>query len=331
MISLRTCRPLSVTPIPSENSPSSTQINSSSLPEDDLNAEETSIPDENSAEFDALVDTDELVFEDSVETINEGQECSIRDLAESSSLEENTVEDTLIDSESLNIGQDLLQDLTTISNTESRPSRVINDIWHVMDRIKIPKNHGIAKKYAKTLSQGIFIVDEADKSAVSKVLSDKGTTWEKMLISNPKWLWRRCKRHVPPPNKLLPVVRDIFLTFGPILCSKTKKPLFNAEAWKKAKLILEDIYMGLVSDPAGYSMYYEDNVDGDKLPLYRCIRGTNGLEGGIHQKMIARFGPYNASVLFSVGLMGEYVLRHNLDVRKSFSVIFWYSCSLVLS
>lgn len=268
------------------------------------------------SEYDALIDDVEPVFDDDNEQSLIMPVTELQNLAESPIEEESAQNDnTSIDNNSLKLGMSLLTNTAfDLSQNIPLPSRVIGDIWHIMDRIKIPQNHGIAKKYAQALSQGIFIVDEADKAAVSKVLSENGSSWDKKLVSNPKWLWRRCKRYVPRPDILLPVVRDIFLTYGPILCSKSKKPLFNEEAWKKAKLILEDIYLGHVSDPVGYSLYYKDDLDGNKLPLYRCIRGTNGLEGGIHQKMIARFGPYNASVSFSVGLMSEYVLRHNLDV-----------------
>ncbi|KAG2203816.1 hypothetical protein INT45_001097, partial [Circinella minor] len=54
--------------------------------------------------------------------------------------------------------------------------------------------------------------------------------------------------------------------------------------------------------------------DRDGLPLYRCCRGTNSLEGGIYQNVIHKFGSFGASPALADGVLADYQLRHNIDV-----------------
>ena len=47
----------------------------------------------------------------------------------------------------------------------------------------------------------------------------------------------------------------MYALYGNMTDSKTKKPLFNARAWKKANRVLKDILLGYYSDPPGIEMY----------------------------------------------------------------------------
>ena len=78
--------------------------------------------------------------------------------------------------------------------------------------------------------------------------------------------------------------------------SEKHQPLFNKEAKKKAKLVLEAILRGELSDPPGAEWYVrktnqrgEVMVDRDGLWLYRCFRGTN-LTESMHQSLTTAFG-----------------------------------------
>ena len=82
------------------------------------------------------------------------------------------------------------------------------------------------------------------------------------------------------PEDLIQPVYDVLLTYGPIKCADSKKPLFDEQSWNEAKNFLETIAKGYVSDPPNMSMYYPRYRDADGLVVYRCIRGTNILEGG---------------------------------------------------
>lgn len=183
-----------------------------------------------------------------------------------------------------------------------------------MDRIPVPRRHGALSLFAKTFRDALFVIDTADKANVTAILERQGTTWDAALKRRPRWVWKRVRRYVPEPLVLEPLVEKVFATFGPIICSKSNRPLFSSEANKKGKAVLRDIRQGFVSDPPDIPLYYKTGFDQHGLAKYRCIRGTNLLEGGLHQKMIAKFSTYQASVPFAVQLMGEYVLRHNLNV-----------------
>jgi len=76
--------------------------------------------------------------------------------------------------------------------------------------------------------------------------------------------------------------------------------------------------MGYYSDPPGIKLYTIQCQDKDGLNIYRCARGTNNVEGGVHQNIIKRFGSYNASPRFAVNLLRDYCLCHNLRVQYIF-------------
>jgi hypothetical protein len=46
-------------------------------------------------------------------------------------------------------------------------------------------------------------------------------SFPKMLQFNAKWLWKHCKRVIPPPEQLYPLVKEVYLTFGPLLDAKS--------------------------------------------------------------------------------------------------------------
>ncbi|KAJ7124709.1 hypothetical protein C8R46DRAFT_1237847 [Mycena filopes] len=93
-------------------------------------------------------------------------------------------------------------------------------------------------------------------------------------------------------------------------------PLFNTAAWKIAKNILELIKNGYVSDPPGIQLYYCLGFDkkAGGLPIYRCVRGTNIVEGGVHTHLIARLPSRGASVCHMIACLLDFILGHNLRV-----------------
>ena len=75
-------------------------------------------------------------------------------------------------------------------------------------------------------------------------------------------------------------VRKVFETFGNSVNSKSKKPLFNDAAWKKANGVLREILAGYASDPPGVN-FYQEKLDATGKPIcnkyglqiYTCCRG----------------------------------------------------------
>jgi len=101
----------------------------------------------------------------------------------------------------------------------------------------------------------------------------------------------------PPPNILVPQLKALILSWQDVKCSldPSRGVLFSATAHKAAEGLIRVAKLVLISDPPGYSLYYKMGVDRDGLPYYRCIRGTNSVEGGIHMPIRRTFGSLRAS------------------------------------
>ncbi|KAJ7132564.1 hypothetical protein C8R44DRAFT_871499 [Mycena epipterygia] len=160
-------------------------------------------------------------------------------------------------------------------------SRVLKDVFHVFNMLYISRTHGLRVPFSRALRDALLNV-----------------TWQDMLRFHPKWLWRHCRRTIPPPEDLYPLVHAVFMTWGPLKDSKTGIPLFNSAAWKVAKNILELIKNGFVSDPPDVQLYYCIGFDekAGGLPIYRCLQGTNMVEGGVHTHLLAKLPSHGASV-----------------------------------
>jgi hypothetical protein len=201
------------------------------------------------------------------------------------------------------------------------PSRVLGDIVHVMRQLTISSSHGLHRPFARALRDAFFDYDLEDKAIVTTFLEGKNLTFEKMLQEHPVWIKRRVKRFVPAPEELFERVHRVFSAYGPRKDARpNSKPLFSTETWKVTTNILENIRRGFYSDPPGIPLYHTQGKDKYDLMCYRCIRGTNGVEGGVHQNVIRGFGAFNAGPDFAVELLRDYALHHNLKVSVAHSI-----------
>ena len=87
----------------------------------------------------------------------------------------------------------------------------------------------------------------------------------------------------------------MFETFGNEVDSKSKKPLFNNAAWKKASNVLKEILAGYASDPPRVSY---------------CSRGTNDTEC-VHKQIVTTFGTWCTGIEMSDALLAEFRHRYN--------------------
>ena len=237
-------------------------------------------------------------------------------IATSSSSSDNDSNDIPIAHELISTaGSQYLPNLTSEQQyTQSHNPRILKDIFHLMDMIKVPKKHLLAKEFKRRFRDAIFVANSEDRDRIEKHLRTIGHSWDYMLTKNPAWVLRRCRRTVPQPEDLYPVVQNLFAEYGPLECDTTKKPLFDHETWKQARNVLKAIRMGEVSDPPEIPLYFEMGVDKNNLPMYRCSRGTNSLEGGVHQNIIRKFGSFGAGPHMTNCMLADYRLRHNIDV-----------------
>ncbi|KAG6818718.1 hypothetical protein H0H93_002526, partial [Arthromyces matolae] len=195
-------------------------------------------------------------------------------------------------------------------------SRVLKDPFHVFNQFYISVAHGLRVDFSLALRDAMFIPDYEDKQRIIAwgASQNPPLTWEMMLRTRAQWLWRHCKRTIPPPEQLHPLVENVFRTYGPLKDAKSGLPLFNTAAWNVAKNILDLIRKGYLSDPPGVPLYYRIGVDkkAGNLPLYRCFRGTTMTEGGVHTHLRSRLPTSGVSVRHVHACLLDFILRHNL-------------------
>jgi hypothetical protein len=84
-----------------------------------------------------------------------------------------------------------------------------------------------------------------------------------------------------------------------------------------SKRLLRTAELGFLSDPPGIPLYYKMGIDRDGLTIYRCIRGTNSVEGGVHMVVRRVFGSLQASPELAECILLNWILRHNSTVYFS--------------
>jgi hypothetical protein len=198
-------------------------------------------------------------------------------------------------------------------------SRVLKDAFHIFNMFYISVAHGLRVEFARALRDAIFIPDPDDKARIIAWGSRQNPVqdWNTLLRTSSQWLWRRCKRIIPPPEELYPLVAAVFATFGHLKDAKSGLPLFNSSAWAVAKNVLELIQKGFLSDPPGIPLYYKVSVDKFDLDLYRCIRGSNYPEGGVHRHLLSHLPTSGAGIRHANASLKDFICRHNLVVGYS--------------
>ena len=81
--------------------------------------------------------------------------------------------------------------------------------------------------------------------------------------------------------------------------------------------VLEAAHSGYLSDPEDISLYEQKDVDDDGLPLYRCLRGTNAVEG-MHSHINRFMAMYNGSPYLSHLYISTYRHHHKCNVGHDF-------------
>ena len=205
-------------------------------------------------------------------------------------------------------------------------SCVLGDPFHPMDRPKPSTiKHEVKKAYYFAFMTAIMIWDEDKMDELRKRMKAHGLTdddIDKRLYFNTD-LFKGCvPRKIPPPSILYWRVRAVFATYGSMKDSKTNQPLFNKQAWGKARHLLKEIRAGLYSDPPGMEMYtFKLKKDGSVkknkygMEMFDCIRGTSRTEA-YHKGLVTTFGSWPCGLEFSDDLKIERRHRHNTRVSE---------------
>jgi hypothetical protein len=196
------------------------------------------------------------------------------------------------------------------------PSRILADVFHEIDKVcrTISKKHSLHHKFATAFSDTMLIPDKKDKANVEVYLKSKSKSWDRVRQASPEWLWSRVRRYIPESELLYRILTEFFEAWGHIKCTVTGQPLFGDETWKKVKGVLHDVQKGWISDPSGIPVYTIRKRDKNNLLVYHCIRGTNSVEGAVHNPIRRNFAALNASVPLADSLIADYRHRHNLDI-----------------
>lgn len=199
---------------------------------------------------------------------------------------------------------------------------VLGDMFHFMDRAKLPMHHEFKALFFRALRAASFIMVKEDVDNVKAVLQRKpGESWEKKMAFDWQYIARRARRRVPPPHILYHRMKAVYDFFKDKVDSKTNVVLFNDRNRNKFENMLEMVKKGYASDPPNVSLYTAKTdsygrimVDKDGLVLYRSLRGTSNLES-MHQYLTTSFGHTVASPYYSDCLLT--ILRHMLNWRMS--------------
>lgn len=199
-------------------------------------------------------------------------------------------------------------------------SRVLKDPFHIFKMFYISRSHGLRYDFANALRDAMFIPNLEDKQRIEAwgATLSPPLSFEDIRKQSPKTLWRHCRRTIPPPEYLYSLIKDVFHTYGPLRDAQTGKTLFDANSWKTSKNVLELVWLGQLSDPPDISLYtqigYSPKFGG--LPVYRCSRGTNFTEGGVHTHLRPRLPTSGASIRHVNASLMDFALRHNLLVSE---------------
>ena len=196
------------------------------------------------------------------------------------------------------------------------PSCILADVFHEMDKVgcTISRKHSLHRHFATAFSDTMLVLDKGDKQRVQAYFAKKELKWDEVRKSQPGWLWKRVRRYIPEKDILYHILEEFFNAWGPVKCSVTGQCLFSEDSWKKARAVLHDVKMGWLSDPQGIPLYTLHGFDQNGLALYHCIRGTNSVEGGVHNPIRRNFASLNASVELADALVADYRHRHNVNV-----------------
>jgi hypothetical protein len=186
----------------------------------------------------------------------------------------------------------------------------------------LSKKHSAFKAFAHDFSEAMFIRDKDDEARVQAVLEAKGISWEYAKRAKASALNRRIRRVIPKRHILVPRLEKLFYGYKDILCTAQNGSLQSRRFFPKLALemflrLIQTAKLGFVSDPDGKSLFIRMGTDRDGLPLYRTIRGTNSVEGGVHMAVRRVFGSLQASPELAECLLLNWILRCNQMVCYS--------------
>ncbi|KAF5325696.1 hypothetical protein D9611_000435 [Ephemerocybe angulata] len=173
-------------------------------------------------------------------------------------------------------------------------SKIKKDIFHAFHSLPLSRTHGASVPFLRTLRDHILRWDPEARKQVDKICKKVfNLSFEAMLARNPRWITKRTPRYIPAPSVLVAAIEHVYSVFSNAKDAKTGEALFTPAVWEKANSLLELARLGYFSDLDDVPMYEKAGFDNHGLQLWKCLRGTNNVEGGPHGDIYRKFGALN--------------------------------------
>jgi hypothetical protein len=226
----------------------------------------------------------------------------------SGALEDEEVSNSESEIDAENINQMPENDGYRQDSSKDNSSAILADVFHEMFKVTktISTRNTLLHRFAQAFTDTMLIPDQGDKAAVELVLAKKNLKWDTVKAKSPDWLWKQVCRYIPDKDVLYHILTEFFDCWGVAKCSMTGNALFDAETWQKAKRVLHDVKKGWVSDPHDIPLYTYESQDKHGLVIYHCIRGTNSVEGSVHNPIWHNFASLNASPELADALIADF-------------------------
>lgn len=177
-------------------------------------------------------------------------------------------------------------------------TRIKKDIFHAFHMLPIPVNHGVRPAFLRALRDHILRWDPFSRAQVDEVCRRHfNLSFDQMLARKPRFIAERTPRHVPSPSVLVPAIQHVYNMFRHATDAKTGVPLFTPAFIAKAEAVLELARQGHLSDVPDIPMYEHAGIDKYGLQKWKCVRGTNKVEGGPHGDIYRKFGALHGKLL----------------------------------
>ena len=119
-----------------------------------------------------------------------------------------------------------------------------------MNRTRVPVKHEAKKAFFVTMMNAFLVWNPEKLKELEDNMRAEGMTdaeIEKHRYYNCRIYTDCVDRYAPSPKILYWRVRAVYAMYGNVIDTKSKKALFNVEAWKKADNVLKEILQGFYS------------------------------------------------------------------------------------
>jgi len=201
------------------------------------------------------------------------------------------------------------------------PNLCVLDFFHALKRIRLAlkcaekkqKESPIVTWLMDALRDAMCVINAGDMLAVRTKLEEHGINF----WSRYKYDWDSLRpyfrRVIPQPPLLRANIEAVMRAFNATAEGLRVSALGDAALPKAIDKLLCHVDHGCLSDPPHLNFYSAKRVDKFGLQVYRCHRGTNCAESGLHRHLIKKFASKNMSVEYSCIFLAFFCDRYNCD------------------